>query len=749
MAPFRSRGRGGFQGGRGGGGGGGGGRGGRGGIRKPSEKLARSGIRTRAGYRKFDSQRVKDVESEDSEDGEMQAGEKSDGDPSSEDEEISEDEEVRPAVKAYSALMQSFSQPVEDGERRRKRRRIEVDQPAMDESEQIDGGDVEPDVEEDGDGEEAAQGGDAHLMSDDDEDSDDDDEEEEEQEEDDTSDPFEAHLAGIDEAERSRRIKAIEANEWRTDKQPVSTTANFAVSAPKTVSGNITRKPTIRNPDGVPLKKRLADAAKKHVPIFDQDQQTMAPYLFNYNDVMLATRTPANAESLRSLACLHALNHVLKGRDRVLKNTAKLAQADTPEALDLRDQGFTCPKVLVLTEHRQMAARYGDCIAKFFQPDQQENKQRFHDSFTAPIDDGSTMPEDYRELFDGNNDNSFLTAIKFTRKTMRYFSAFYASDIILASPLGLRRIIENEDKKKQDWDFLSSIELLIIDQADAMQLQNIENLQIVLAHLNLQPRDSHDTDFSRVRPFYLDGHAKYLRQTVVFTAYLTPELSHLYNKSMLNITGKAKLTPLYAGAITHPSLAPLSLKQTFTRFSSTTPLTDPDDRFAYFTQAVLPSLLRLPKPPDNAQGILLFIPTYFDFLRVRNFFATSPLTENISFGAIHDYSSIPDQRRARSHFLSGRYSILLYTQRAHHFFRLKIRGIKRVVMYGVPDHAVFYEEIVGGFLGTSVAEGRVGTAECAVRALFSRWDSLRLERVVGSARVKGMLGGVGDTFEFV
>ncbi|KAF2770069.1 DUF1253-domain-containing protein [Teratosphaeria nubilosa] len=565
----------------------------------------------------------------------------------------------------------------------------------------------------------------------------------------DASDPFEAHLAGIDEAERSRRIKAIEANEWRTEKQPVSKTANFAVSAPKIVTGNITRKPTIRDPDGLSLKRRLADAARKHLSSFDQDQQAVAPYLFNYHDVMLANRTPANAESLRSLACLHALNHVLKGRDKVLKNTAKLAQAETPETLDLRDQGFTRPKVLILTEHRQMAANYGDSIAKLFQPDQQENKQRFHDSFTAPIDDESTMPEDYRELFDGNNDNSFLTAIKFTRKTMRYFSAFYTSDIILASPLGLRRIIENEDKKKQDWDFLSSIELLIIDQADTMQMQNIENLQIVLAHLNLQPRDAHDTDFSRVRPFYLDAHAKYLRQTILLTAYLTPELSHLYNNSMLNISGKAKLTPLYSGAITTPSVANLSIKQTFTRFSSSSPLTDPDDRFAYFTQAALPSLLRLPKPPDNAQGILLFIPSYFDFLRLRNFFATSPLTEHTSFGAIHDYTSIPDQRRARSHFLSGRYSILLYTQRAHHFFRLKIRGVKRVVMYGVPEHSAFYEEIVGGFLGTSVGEGRVGTAECAVRALFSRWDGLRLERVVGNARVKGMLVGVGDTFEFV
>ena len=70
-------------------------------------------------------------------------------------------------------------------------------------------------------------------------------------------------------------------------------------------------------------------------------------------------------------------------------------------------------------------------------------------------------------------------------------------------------------------------------------------------------------------------------------------------------------------------------------------------------------------------------------------------------------------------------------------------------MYGVPDNPIFYQELVEGFLGTSVNEGKVDPVEAGVRALFSKWDGMRMERVVGSGRVKGMLGGVGDTFDFV
>jgi U3 small nucleolar RNA-associated protein 25 len=53
-------------------------------------------------------------------------------------------------------------------------------------------------------------------------------------------------------------------------------------------------------------------------------------------------------------------------------------------------------------------------------------------------------PQDHRETFAGNIDDSFRVGVKVTRKSARVFSAFYESDVLVASPLGLRTSIEKD-----------------------------------------------------------------------------------------------------------------------------------------------------------------------------------------------------------------------------------------------------------------------------------------------------------------
>ena len=436
------------------------------------------------------------------------------------------------------------------------------------------------------------------------------------------------------------------------------------------------------------------------------------------------------------------LNHVFTTRDKVIKNNLKASKNVDDDELDLRDQGFTRPKVLILLPTRQSCVKMIEKLISICRPEQQENRKRFLESY-AERDDilSETKPPDFKDLFGGNDDDLFRLGLKFTRKTLKYFAQFYSSDIIFASPLGLRMALGSEKTEKQDHDFLSSIEIVVVDQADALSMQNWDHVDFIFDKLNLQPREAHGCDFSRVKSWYLDGHARYLRQTILLSAFNFPSLNRLFLHHTRNIGGSHKVSNVHDGAMFNLDLP---CRQTFSRYNSNSPISDPEDRFNFFISAVLPPLTKAPVQ----HGTLIFLPLYADFVRIRNHLTLSSSTQHISFGSISEYSSMRDVARSRSHFYSGRHSLLLYTERAHHFRRYHLKGVERIIMYGLPENPLFYKELAG-YLTSSIAEGKVDVGRTSIRSLFSKFDLLKAERTVGTKRYLSLFSDQGDTFDFV
>lgn len=462
---------------------------------------------------------------------------------------------------------------------------------------------------------------------------------------------------------------------------------------------------------------------------------------------MFSDRKVENADQLRDLAALHVLNHVFKTRDNVLRNNVKALKETNNDGTASQDQGFTRPKVLILLPTRQSCLKWAEAITSKCRLEQKENKKRFLESYGQGQEHFlEGKPADFQDLFGGNDNDSFRLGMKFTRKTVKFFSQFYNSDIILASPLGLRMALKSDKTNKEDHDFLSSIEIFIIDQADALSMQNWDHVDFIFSKINLQPKEAHGCDFSRVRNSYLDGHAKYLRQTIFLSAFNFPSLNKIFVSQLCNVAGKAQLSRIYDGAIFDLRLP---LRQIFSRYDTLSPLSDPGDRFNYFITAVLPSLTKHSgQSIDNQQGILIFLPLYTDFVRIRNHLASATTTQHISFGLISEYTSARDVSRALSHFYTGRHSVLLYSERAHHFRRYHIKGVKQIVLYGLPENPVFYRELAG-YLMSSISEGRVEAHRTNIRALFSKFDLLKIERIVGTLRYQSLIRDQGDTFEFL
>lgn len=457
-------------------------------------------------------------------------------------------------------------------------------------------------------------------------------------------------------------------------------------------------------------------------------------------DVALANPSGADREAFRRLVCSHGLAHVLTTRQIVLKNSARLAKRNTcddDETDARRDQGFTRPKVLFILPTRNSCYEVVNHIIGLAQGHDCENKQRFNEEYgpgiAKPFSD--TKPDDFKNFFRGNSDDMFRIGVKLTRKTVKLFSKFYHSDIILASPLGLKSVISSAAKDGGDADFISSIEILYLDSADSLQMQNWDHVESILASMNQMPKNAHDCDFSRVRNWYLSGDAASFRQTIVSTAFLFPETNSLLSRYSKNHSGLIKLHQVYPG-----ELSPY-ISQVFTKIQSTNPALDPDVRFEYFTKTVMPFWKN--GGTIDKGGLLVFLSSYLDAIRLRNYFNKT----GQSFGDINEYTSASDVARSRAYFSSGRYKILIYTERAHYFRRYNLKGVQNVFLYSMPGNAIFYRELVG-FLRESISDGKSQLEDSKVRALFTQWDALKVERIVGSAGYDEMKRNDGESVDF-
>ncbi|CAH1992896.1 unnamed protein product [Acanthoscelides obtectus] len=235
---------------------------------------------------------------------------------------------------------------------------------------------------------------------------------------------------------------------------------------------------------------------------FNSLQAELFSVINNYQDLYYPYRTFENAEAIRYTYCLHAVNHILKTRLKVIHHNARLSKKDeVPE--EFRDQGLVRPKVLFIVPFKDAAYKIIRLLIDLILPEDKGNvmnKNRFLADYTGNelyLPKKNPKPEDYEQTFQGNSSDEFKMGITVTKKSLKLYADFYSSDIIVASPLGLRTIIGAEGETERDYDFLASIELLIFDQTEIFLMQNWDHVLHIMNHIHLQPKESHGTDFSR------------------------------------------------------------------------------------------------------------------------------------------------------------------------------------------------------------------------------------------------------------
>ncbi|XP_047537007.1 U3 small nucleolar RNA-associated protein 25 homolog [Vanessa atalanta] len=488
------------------------------------------------------------------------------------------------------------------------------------------------------------------------------------------------------------------------------------------ISGNVVSANKIN------LIKRDLDIADVLTPL----QKELFSVINNYQDLMFPERTFTNADEIRFTYCLHVVNHMLKTRTKILHHNAKLAKkSDLSE--EYRDQGLVRPKVLILVPFKDAAYRVVKTLIDLVVPKeagQVVNKNRFEDDFTGGeliMPSKNPKPEDYELLFSGNTDDTFRLGMTLTKKTLKLYTDFYSSDILIASPLGLRMIVGAEGEEDRDFDFLASIELLIMDQTDIFYMQNWDHLLHILDHFHMQPKKTHGTDFSRVRSWAVNGWTKYYRQTLVFSSIPLPEIMSVMNKKCQNYAGKVLV-------VNKPDVGSIQqvlvqVPQLFHRFNAANPLASVDARFEYFVKEILP------KQRDTLMShTLIYVPSYFDFVRIRNYFKK----EDIGFVQICEYSKDAKIARARDMFFHTEAHFLLYSERVHFFRRFRIKGVRHIIFYQPPTYPHFYSEMCN--LMQESNQNKYGGSDCnmTVTVLYCKYDMQRAAAILGADRIARM-----------
>ncbi len=265
--------------------------------------------------------------------------------------------------------------------------------------------------------------------------------------------------------------------------------------------------------------------------------------------------------------------------------------------------------------------------------------------------------------------------------------------------------------------------------------------------LPLKQRD--DTDFSRVRDWYLNGWGSCYRQTICVSAFETPHLNLVLKRHTHNQQGLYRARPVYPGLLQR--VVP-EIRQIFQRLASPSLAEEADLRFAFFCERLFPKIAAA-----REGHVLLVVPSYFDYVRVRNFCKQKKLSMTLAC----EYTRQAELSRGRSAFYHGEKKVLIVTERFHFFRRYRLRGVHQLIFYSLPTHPYVYEELINCVPQASarscvVLWSRYGPARlcmpspACVRALFEfpcscvamyvdSYEQLALERIVGSTRAQSML----------
>jgi len=208
---------------------------------------------------------------------------------------------------------------------------------------------------------------------------------------------------------------------------------------------------------------------------------------------------------------------------------------------------------------------------------------------------------------------------------------------------------------------------------------------------------------------------------------MNPDINGLCSQYCNNIRGLVKVRSFYDGV-----LGPIAgnIPQIFERINCSDPSEVEDERYNYFVNTVFQRF------KNSADGrFLIIVSSYLDFVRLRNYFDMC----NIPFYGISEYTE--KTKNVLTKFRQDSANFLVYTERHFYYHAPKLSDFKinQIVYYSLPENEIIYE--IFAKKGINI---RAQYPACRILSLFSTFDALKLERIVGTKRCKYLLTSDSD-----
>lgn len=473
-------------------------------------------------------------------------------------------------------------------------------------------------------------------------------------------------------------------------------------------------------------RRQLQRAKAGHVAADDDDEGEKGGGAAETRQTTAGRRGTAKAQ--RKVAMM-ATNAAEEGED----------EDEEDEELELRDRGFSKTRLCVLCPLRNHAYKLVHTLVSILQADPAACPKlaMFEQDFTE-IEEAvdptfRRRPRDYQRAFEGNIDDSFCVGLRLEPERVHVYAHPLNSDVIICSPLGLRRRLE---KNGDVLVSLSSIEVCLLEEAQMLFQQNWMHVTAVLELLNKRPTDTTHglSDLRRVYAWALEGKSGRHRQTIITTDVCNATMLSTFRTSSVNNSGKLLLQRRADPGVLSRVLVPV--RQHFIRFEPSSLASVDDDRFAFFTKQMYEAKLNAMAERDVR--IIIFVPSYFDFVRVRNYLHRE---YRESYVALSEYTSLKQQRKALGQFSDLERPVLLVTERFYYFKRYFVKLAEALVFYSPPMFPEYYASLTNRLVATS--------PNAFTMTLYCRYDTHELNRLVGTSRMVQLLERDSGVFSFV